>query len=367
MAQKVWFAGARARGEGQNKVNRIRELFDAAGFGALVERDDLVAVKLHFGERGGDAHIRPPLVRQVVDKVRERGGKPFLTDTATLYSGSRGNAVDHVWTAAGHGFDLAVVGAPVIMADGLRGTNVSTVEINKKHFKRVSIASDIVSADCLIGLAHFKGHMQAGFGGAMKNLAMGCAPPAGKRDQHGSRALTGDNCAACGACEEACPEKAIRVVGKRSQVDKSRCSGCGECMTVCPNGNIEFDWETEAGPFGERLVEYACGSILNKRKKVGFINFLLSISPECDCVPWSDSPIVPDIGMLASTDPVALDKASYDLVNMQAGLPNSALKTSHSPGQDKFKDIWPRIDGSVQFRHAERIGLGTADYKLVEL
>jgi hypothetical protein len=138
-------------------------------------------------------------------------------------------------------------------------------------------------------------------------------------------------------------------------------------MTVCPNQNIEFDWETEAGPFGERLVEYAFGAIANKRSKVGFMNFLLGISPECDCVPWSDSPIVPDIGILASTDPVALDKASYDLVNQQQGFSNSALKHSHAPGQDKFKDVWPRIDGSVQFRHAERIGLGTADYTLVEI
>jgi uncharacterized Fe-S center protein len=367
MSQKVYFASARAHAENDNKVSKIRALFDAAGFGALVKANDLVAIKLHFGERGCDAYIRPPFVRQVVDKVRERGGKPFVTDTATLYSGSRANAVDHIWTAAEHGFDLAVVGAPVIIADGLRSTNVTTVEINKKHFKKVRMASDIVSADGLIAMSHFKGHMQAGFGGAMKNLAMGCAPPAGKRDQHGSRAITGDNCTACGKCGEVCPEKAIRVVGKRSQVDKSKCSGCGECMTVCPNENIEFDWETEAAPFGERLVEYALGSIANKREKCGFINFLLSISPECDCVPWSDSPIVPDIGILASTDPVALDKTSYDLVNMQTGLPNTALKHSHAPGQDKFRDIWPKIDGSVQFRHAEKIGLGTADYRLVEV
>jgi len=367
MTQKVWYASVRAHGEKDNKVSKVRALFDAAGFGALVRKDDLAAIKLHFGERGNDAYIRPPFVRQVVDKVRALGGKPFLTDSATLYSGSRANAVDHIWTAAEHGFDLAVVGAPVIIADGLRSTNVSTVEINKKHFKKVRIAGDIVSADCLFGLAHFKGHMQAAFGGAMKNLAMGCAPPAGKRDQHGSKALTGDNCSACGACEKVCPSKAIKVVGKRSQVDRSKCSGCGECMTVCPNENIEFDWETEAGPFGERLVEYAFGAIANKRNKVGFINFLLGISPECDCVPWSDSPIVPDIGMLASTDPVALDKASYDLVNQQQGFSNSALKHSHAPGQDKFRDIWPRIDASVQFWHAEKIGLGTADYKLVEI
>jgi len=367
MASKVFFASVRAHGENENKVNQIRKLFDLAGFGSMVKKDALVAIKLHFGERGGDAYIRPPFVRQVVDKVKEKGGKPFVTDAATLYSGSRANAVDHIWTAAEHGFDLAVVGAPVIIADGLKSTNVSKVEIGKKHFKSVRIAADIVASDALIGMAHFKGHMQAGFGGAIKNLAMGCAPPAGKRDMHGSKALFGEHCKGCGACEKVCPSNAIKMVDKKAKVDKAKCSGCGECITVCPNHNIEFDWETEAGPFGERLVEYAFGAIANKKDRCGFMNFLLSVSPECDCVPWSDAPIVPDIGILASTDPVAIDKASYDLVNKQVGFHNSALKTSHAAGADKFRDIWPRIDGGVQFRHAEEIGLGTKEYKLVEL
>lgn len=367
MPGKVFFASVRAHGETDNKVTKIRKLFESAGFGALVKKDDLVAIKLHFGELGCDAYIRPPFVRQVVDKVKENGGKPFLTDSATLYSGSRANAVDHIWTAAEHGFDLAFVGAPVIIADGLRSTNVSKVEISKKHFKTVSIASDIVTSDALIAMSHFKGHMQAGFGGAIKNLAMGCAPPAGKRDQHGSRAIFGDNCQGCATCLKVCPSEAITMVSKKAKVDRSKCSGCGECITVCPNHNIEFDWETDAEQFGESLVEYALGAITNKKDHCGFFNFLLSVSPECDCVPWSDAPIVPDIGILASTDPVAVDKASYDLVNRQVGFQNSALKTSHAAGADKFKDIWPRIDGSIQFRHAEKIGLGSADYKLIEL
>jgi uncharacterized Fe-S center protein len=169
------------------------------------------------------------------------------------------------------------------------------------------------------------------------------------------------------AGREKSPKEAKPKVDKKAKVERTKCSGCGECITVCPNKNIEFDWETEAGPFGERLVEYAFGAIANKKDRCGFMNFLLSVSPECDCVPWSDSPIVPDIGILASTDPVAIDKASYDLVNKQTGFQNSALKTSHAAGADKFKDIWPRIDGDVQFRHAEKIGLGSAEYKLVEL
>lgn len=367
MSQKVYLAGVRAHGENDNKVNRIRALFDAAGFGALIDKDDLVALKMHFGERGGDAYIRPPFVRQVVDKIKERGGKPFLTDAATLYSGSRHNAVDHIWTAVEHGFDIAVAGAPLIIADGLRGNSTTLVEIGQKHFKNVRISADVVSADAMISLAHFKGHMQAGFGGTMKNLGMGAATPAGKRDQHGSKAMTGDNCKACGSCENVCPEGAIKVVNGRAATDIARCSGCGECMTVCPNQNIEFNWETEAGPFAEKMIEYTLGVLKNKKGKAGFMNFLLGISPECDCVPWSDAPIVPDIGILASTDPVAIDKASYDLVNRQAGFPNSALKKSHAPGQDKFRDLWPHIDGSIQFRYAEKIGLGSADYKLVEI
>ncbi len=367
MASTVYFASSRARGERESKVSRVRALFDAAGFEELFGRGELVAVKMHFGERGGDAYIRPPLARAVVDKILARGGRPFLTDSATLYSGSRSNAVDHLLTAAEHGFELAVVGCPVIIADGLRGSHSVSVAINKKHFKSVRVSGCVAEADALIALSHFKGHMQAGFGGAMKNLAMGCAPPAGKREQHGSKALVGEGCKACGSCEWVFPTGAIRVVGKRAKVDREKCVGCGECMSVCPSENIDFDWETEAGPFGERLVEYALGAVAGKRGKVGFMNFVINVTPECDCVPWSDAPIVPDVGILASTDPVAIDKASYDLVNKQPGLPESALRRAHAPGADKFRDIWPRIDAAVQFRHAERIGLGSADYELIKL
>jgi uncharacterized Fe-S center protein len=367
MAQKVYFASVRAHGEKDNKASRIRQLFDAAGLGALVQKDDLVAVKLHFGESGCDAYIRPPLVRQVVDKIKQRGGKPFLTDAATLYSGSRHNAVDHAWTAVENGFDIAVTGAPVIIADGLKGSSTAHVEIDQKHFKTVRIAADVVAADALISLAHFKGHMQSGFGGAMKNVGMGAATPAGKRDQHGSKAISGDDCKGCGSCGKVCPEKAITMVNGRSKIELGRCIGCGECMTVCPNENIEFNWETEAGPFAEKMMEYTLGVLKNKKGKAGFMNFLLDISPECDCVPWSDAPIVPDVGILASTDPVAIDRASFDLVNQQAGFAGTALKRSHAPGQDKFRDIWPKIDTAVQFSYAEKIGLGTADYKLVEI
>lgn len=367
MASKVYFATVRARGERESKVNKVKGLFDAAGFGSLFGKGELVAVKLHFGEKGGDAYIRPPLVRVVVEKLKEKGAKPFLTDSSTLYSGSRSNAVDHILTAAEHGFELAVVGCPIIIADGLHGNNAVWVQINKKHFRKVCISGDIAAADGLMVLSHFKGHMQAGFGGAMKNLAMGCAPPAGKREQHGAKAMVGDRCEGCGSCERVCPAGAIKVVDRKARMDRKKCVGCGECMSVCPNENIEFDWETESGPFGERLVEYALGALIGKKGKAAFINFLLSVSPECDCVPWSDAPIVPDIGILASTDPVAIDRASYDLVNRQPGLPSSALKKAHAPGADKFRDLWPRIDAMVQFRHAVEIGLGSEDYELVEI
>ena len=367
MAGKVYFASVRAHSEKHSKVNRVRELFDAAGFGALVKKDDLVAVKMHFGERGGDAYLRPPLVRQVVDRITACGGKPFLTDAATLYSGSRHNAVDHLWTAVEHGFDIAVVGAPVIIADGLKGLSTANVEIDGKHFKKVRISSDVVAADALFSLAHFKGHMQSGFGGAMKNLGMGAATPAGKRDQHASKAIAGPKCKACKSCEKVCPVKAIRVVDGKAKVELEKCIGCGECMTVCPNENIEFNWETEAAPFIERMVEYTAGVLKNKKGKAGFMNFLLDISPECDCVPWSDAPIVPDIGILASTDPVAIDRASYDLVNKQTGFQNTALKSAHAPGKDKFRDLWPRIDSTHLFGYAEKMGLGTAEYRLIEI
>ncbi|MEI6841667.1 MAG: DUF362 domain-containing protein [Methanomicrobiales archaeon] len=366
--QKVYFANMRARDPRDNTVSKINRLFESAGLGETVRKDGLTAIKLHFGELGNDSYINPVFVRQVVDKVRAHGGKPFVTDSNTLYLGSRKNAVDHIETAVLHGFDYSVVGAPVIIADGLSGGNTKTVAIHKKHFKNVIISGDIVAAESMIVLSHFKGHEVAGFGGAIKNLGMGCASTFGKQAQHGARPLIIEvACSGCGKCVQICPETAIMVRNEKSFIETSKCIGCFECMTICPERAIDIDWETEIAPFIERIVEYAVGAVQGKKSRTGYMNFLTHITPDCDCVPWSDAPVVPDIGILASRDPVAIDAASFDLVNGQQGNPGSMLLHNHRKGADKFKGLRENTDAYRQIRYGEEIGLGSSEYELVPL
>ncbi len=365
---KVVFADLRARGPKENRTAKMKKLFNAAGFAKAIRPGDLTAVKLHFGERGCDTHVSPTLVRAVVDKVVEHGGRPFLTDTNTLYSGSRHNAVDHVLTALEHGFGFTATAAPIIIADGLSSTNVAEVAIHRKHFQTVKIAGDIAAAQSMMVISHFKGHEMAGFGGAVKNLAMGCAPRLGKQDQHCVRFRVDEKkCVGCGSCFKVCPQKAITMAEKTAHIDTERCIGCGECMTVCRDKAVGLDFRTDLTEFMERLVEYAYGAIKNKRNRVGFFNILANVTPDCDCVPWSDAPLVPDIGILASTDPVALDAACYDLVNAQAACPGTKLTSCTLPGEDKFAGCWPGTKGGVTFTHGEAVGLGRRDYELVRL
>ena len=368
MKSPVYFASIRAFSDKECTTEKVRRLFDKAGFPELIAPQDKTAVKLHFGETGSDGFISPVYVRQVVEKVMECRGLPFLTDTNTLYMGTRSNAVEHIRTAVLHGFDYAVAGAPVIIADGLNGKNIRKVSIGKRHFDEVSIAGDIAAADSLIVLSHFKGHIVSGFGGAIKNLAMGCAPPEGKRAQHNARPFTiPEKCTGCASCMKVCPKDAITITKKKSVIDHELCIGCFECMHVCPEQAIDINWETELPQFMERMVEYAYGAVKGKEGKAGFMNFLIRITPDCDCYPFSDTPIVPDIGILASKDPVAIDAASFDLVNQQQGFRDSLLLTHHHPGEDKFKGVHEQTDGYRQVQYAEEIGLGSRSYNLIRI
>lgn len=370
MASKVFFTDFRAKGFKQSKVQKIQRLFERAEFASLVSPGDLTAVKLHFGEIGNDGYISPVFVRQIVDKIKDAGGNPFLTDTNTLYSGKRANAVDHLTTAVLHGFDYAVTGAPVVIADGLKGSDEKRIAISGKHFETVRIAAAIADADSMMVLSHFKGHEMAGFGGAVKNLAMGCATPKGKQDQHATRPVVNPSkCVGCKICVDICPTDAIAMVeGKKARVDQSLCIGCGECMAHCQVKAFQLDWNTEIQDFTEKMVEYAYGSVLNKENKVGYMTFLMNITPDCDCTPWSDAPIVQDIGILASWDPVALDQACLDLVNEAVANHHSRLgDAKETECGDKFKTLHKHTQGTLQLSYGQALGLGSRNYELIKI
>jgi uncharacterized Fe-S center protein len=367
MVSKVYFTDFRSRSDDDNKINKIRKLFEAAKFSDLIEPDELVAVKLHFGEEGNDSYISPVLLRQVVDKIYESNGKPFITDTNTLYYGSRHDSQEHIRTAILHGFDYAVSGAPIIIADGLQGENWKNIEIKQKHFKKVKIAGDILSADSMIVMSHFKGHEMAGFGGAIKNLAMGCAAAPGKLEQHECvKPVILDGCTLCSKCIESCPENAMYIQENNARIFYDQCIGCNNCICACPESLIQLNWN-RMNEFIERMTEYALGAVKKKKGKVGYMNLLMNITPDCDCVPWSDRQIVPDIGILVSDDPVAIDAASYDLVNNQKGFENSLLQNHLNKGEDKFRGVWDKVDGRIQLRYGHKIGLGNFEYELIDI
>ncbi|PKM79512.1 MAG: 4Fe-4S ferredoxin, partial [Firmicutes bacterium HGW-Firmicutes-13] len=259
MAGKVYFTDMRANSHKSSLPKKLRNLFDMAQLSSLFQRDELVAVKIHFGEKGNMAYIHPVLVRQIVDKIKENKGKPFLIDTNTLYVGSRSNSVDHLQTALENGFSYASVNAPLIIADGIFGKNFVEVDINQKHFTCVKVASDIFSSPAVIVLSHVKGHIATGFGGALKNLGMGCSNRGGKQMMHSSLKprLNWQKCKGCGTCLKWCPVEAISFKDKKAVIDYELCIGCGECTASCLHEAVKIQWESETSDLQERMVEFA--------------------------------------------------------------------------------------------------------------
>lgn len=353
---KVYMVDLKSTSKSTNKHNKLIKLFNKVNADELIKDGDLTAVKLHFGEEGKDTFIRPILVRPIVDEIRKSGGMPFLTDTGTLYSGPRKIGPTHIEVAHKHGFVPQVTNAPIIIADGVNGKDYASIEVNLKHFKECFIASGIINAEKMVVLSHFKGHEMAGFGGSIKNLAMGCAPPIGKAEQHSTQQkVSSKKCIGCENCYNVCAHDAIVMKNDLAVILSEKCVGCGECMNVCPVDAIYLDWRTELTEFNERMVEYAYASV--KDKEVIYFNFVLDVTPDCDCAPWSNEALVRDIGILASKDPVAIDKASLDLVN----------EASKESSKDIFKVTHPHTEGQVQINYGDAIGLGSKDYELIKI
>lgn len=319
----------------------------------FVQPRDMVAVKTHFGEAGTRGFVRPPVMAVLASAVRRRQGIPFLTETSTLYRGRRSNAVDHLDLAREHGFTPEVTGMQIIMADGLLGDEEIAVPIRGSHFREVSIAAQVVKSQCLLLVSHFTGHIAAGFGGALKNLGMGCSSRRGKLIQHSTAkpGIRASKCTACGECVRWCPQDAITLVEGHAVIDDSRCIGCGECLAVCRFDAVTYNWKETYTNLQEKIVEHAMGAVAGKEHKLLCFNFLTRITRDCDCQKGYD-PVSPDIGILVSTDPVALDAASLDLLEAETG------KTIRELAHD--------IPSRAQLEHARKLGFGSLEYELVK-
>jgi len=368
MSARVFLAPVRSPKK-VSMVTRAGHLLERAGLRDAVAEGDLVAVKLHFGESGNTGFVQPIFVREVVARVKAHGGKPFLTDANTLYRGQRANAVDHLACAIHNGFGYATVEAPLVIADGLDGREAVDVPITGgTHFESVRIGSAAVHADAMVVVTHVKGHEATGFGGALKNVGMGLGCRSAKQRMHADfrPEVTATACTACGRCVKWCPVAAIAINPDRvAEVDFAVCYGCGECVASCPYGAIATQWKTTPEALQEKIVEHVAGAVAGKAGKVMYLSFVTAVSPDCDCWNFSDAPIVGDIGVLASTDPVAIDQAAYDLVTAAAGLPGSRGE-GMGPGTDKFTTV-TGVDGTAAMAYAEKLGLGTREYELVRM
>lgn len=346
----------------ENLLDKLLRALDQIGLPDMVYPGCLVAVKLHFGERGNTSFIRPVIVGHLVRRLRALRAEPFLTDTTTLYAGSRANAPSHIRTAVEHGFAYSVTGAPLVIADGLRGASSTAFPAEGPSIRTAYLAREIVEADALVSLAHFKGHELCGFGGTLKNLGMGCAARKGKLEQHSGLAprIKARRCTGCGACVRRCAAQALSLREGKARMQRQRCIGCGECILICEHEAIQVRWSKDVPLFQKKMVEYSAAVLRTKPHRALFLNFLTDITAACDCHGFSGRPVAPDLGVLVATDPVAIDQAAVDLVN--AGV--DSCTAAQPPARDMFRTLYPAVDWEVQLVHAERMGMGRRDYDL---
>lgn len=374
----VYFADARARKSDESLAVKIDWLFKALGIRESIKPGETTLVKIHMGAPLCTRYLRPFYVRRVVERLKDLGAKPIVTDTTGLgLRDPRGTGEKYLRVAASHGFTSESLGAPILIADGENGDRSIYVEVEGHRFKSVPLAALLKEADWLINLTHFKGHHLVGLGGSIKNLAVGLASKEGKFLFHYLEKPRIDlqGCDGCGTCEEICPVKAIKKEGfRRFWIDPSLCIGCRACMGSCPKGAIKATRRDDITEIQLREADMAAAVVKTVGKDRLFnFNFLLEIDWMCDCEHmqegWSDLPIVPDIGLLASRDPVAIDVASVDLVNRAPGIPGSRLEEvgALERGVDKFRALFPKIDWKAVPFACEALGIGSTKYRLVKL
>ncbi len=367
MASKVYWADFRADFR-ENLQQKLTRLMKTAGMGEIDFDNKYVAIKMHFGEPGNLAFLRPNWAKTVADFVKERGGKPFLTDCNTLYVGGRKNGLDHLDTAMLNGFNPMTTGCQVIIADGIKGNDEVEVPVEGgEYVKNAKIGRAVMDADVFISLTHFKGHESAGFGGTLKNIGMGCGSRAGKMEQHnaGKPHVVQKHCVGCKMCTKICAHDAISVQDRKAAIDHSKCVGCGRCIAVCARNAITVNIDESNTNLSRKISEYAKAVV--DGRPCFHISLIIDVSPNCDCRAENDAAIVPNVGMFASFDPVALDMACVDAVNTQPILRGSAADIGDCHDQDHFHCIHPDTDWMSCLEHAEKLGLGTREYELIKI
>lgn len=323
-----------------------------SGFSRRINKDEFVGLKIHFGEKGNASHISPQLTLALVKFLKKRGARPFFWDTNTLYRGKRMHAIDHINLAVNHGFGEA--GIPIIIGDGIKGNDYIEEEASQKHFQKFYLAAVLKDIDCLIVLSHLTGHMLTGIGAAVKNLGMGCASKRGKLLQHCrvNPRINKEKCIGCALCAQDCPAAAIEEKDSRYFIREDKCIGCAQCISICPRAAVRIIWSEEYDILGEKMAEYALAA--SRKRKCFYINFCLFVTKECDCMNTEKKGFIDDLGILFSDDPVSIDKASMDLVIKQQGY-------------DVLGQLHPKINYRTSLQYAQEIGLGTMDYKIIEI
>ena len=369
---KVYYTDFRAK-IGEGLPTKLKRLIKEAGIGDIDMDGKFVAVKMHFGELGNLSFLRPNYARAIVDVVKELGGVPFLTDCNTLYPGSRKNAIEHLYCAWENGFTPMTVGCPVIIGDGLKGTDDIEVPVEGgEYIDKAMIGRAVMDADIFISLSHFKGHETTGFGGTIKNIGMGCGSRAGKKAQHmnGQPEIDHELCRGCRACLRECANDGLSFdeSTRKMSINTQNCVGCGRCIGACNFDAIAFANYAATKDLNCRMAEYTKAVIQNRPNF--HVSLIVDVSPNCDCHAENDAPILPNIGMFASFDSLALDQACVDACLKATPLPNSQLaeameKEDFCDHHDHFENTTPNSEYKTCLAHAEKIGLGTRDYEIV--
>lgn len=364
---KVYFTNMRATIE-ENLLQKLQRLLKAAGMEQIDFDRKYTAIKIHFGEPGNLSYLRPNFAKAVVDLVKSLGGRPFLTDCNTLYVGGRKNALDHIESAYVNGFTPYSTGCHIIIGDGIKGTDEVLVPVEDgEYIQEAKIGRAVMDADVMISLTHFKCHEGTGIGGAIKNLGMGCGSRAGKMEMHnsGKPKVYEEACVGCGMCTKQCAHTAAVVTEGKASINHDNCVGCGRCVGVCPMDAIYCENDETNDILSKKMAEYA-KAVVDGRPHF-HVSLVIDVSPFCDCHAENDVPIVPDVGMFASFDPVALDLACAEAALRQPVISGSRLDEMPKDYLDHFTNTHPVTNWRVQIDHGEKIGLGNAAYELVEI